>query len=154
MRRIIIAMLAAITAAAGLVAVQITAPSSAGAAVPCVQIYRIYYNSPGSDTGSNASLNGEFISLHNACGTARAMTSWKIKDLANHTYTFGAYSIGGGQYVRVSTGKGTNTATNRYWGSGWYIWNNDKDTASLYNQYGALLDRCSYNNANVSQKYC
>jgi Lamin Tail Domain len=153
MRRIIIAVVAAITAAAGIVAVQLAGPTSAGAA-PCVQIYRIYYNSPGTDTGSNTSLNAEFISLHNTCATARPMTSWKIKDAANHTYPFGTYSIGGGQYVRVHTGKGTNTAADRYWGSGSYIWNNDKDTASLYNQNGTLLDRCSYNNPAASQKYC
>jgi len=39
------------------------------AAVSCVTIYRIYYNSPGTDDGSNGSLNGEWIRLYNTCGT-------------------------------------------------------------------------------------
>jgi hypothetical protein len=87
MRRIVIVIFAAITAAAGLV----TAPMSAGAVPPaCLHIYRIYYNSPGTDTGTNASLNAEFVSLHNACTTTRVMTSWKLKDAANHAFTFGA----------------------------------------------------------------
>jgi Lamin Tail Domain len=156
MRRIIIAVLAAITAAAGLVAVQFSELTSAGAVPPaaCLQIYRIYYNSPGADTGTNASLNAEFVSLHNTCATVRPMTSWKLKDAVNHTFTFGVYSIGGGQYVRIHTGRGTANATDRYWNSRAYIWNNDKDTASLYNQNGTLLDRCSFNNPNASQKYC
>jgi Lamin Tail Domain len=153
MRRIIIAIVAAITAAAGIVAVQLTGSTSAGAA-PCVQIYRIYYNSPGADTGSNASLNAEFISLHNSCATARPMTSWKISDAQNHWFIFGTYSIPGGQYVRVHTGKGTATTTDRYWNRTWYVWNNDRDTASLYDNHGTLLDRCSYNNPAASQKYC
>jgi hypothetical protein len=155
MRRVIIAILVAIAAATGLVAVQFAATTSAGAVPPaCLHIYRIYYNSPGSDTGTNASLNAEFVSLHNACTTSRVMTSWKLKDAANHTFVFGAYTIRGGQYVRIHTGKGGPTATDRYWGQSWYIWNNDKDTASLYDNHGNLLARCSYNNPNASQKYC
>jgi hypothetical protein len=33
--------------------------------------------------------------------------------------------------------------TDRYWGQSWYIWNNDKDTASLYDNHGNLLARWS-----------
>jgi hypothetical protein len=82
------------------------------------------------------------------------MTSWKLKDAAGHTLTFGAHSIGGGQCVRIHTGKGTATATDRYWNRSAYFWNNDKDTASLYNQTNTLLDTCSYNDPNDVQKYC
>jgi len=112
----------------------------------CVGIHRIYYNSPGSDTGSNSSLNAEWIQLRNQCSTSRSLTAAKIKEAAGHTYTFGSYTLGGGKYVKVHTGKGTNTATDRYWGRSGYVWNNDKDTAYLYNRSGTRLGTCSYNN--------
>ena len=127
--------------------------SSASAAF-CVAIYRIYYNSPGTDTGSNYSLNGEWIQLHNRCATGRSLASWKIKDAAGHTYTFGTFRLGGGQYVKVRTGKGTATATNLYQGRSWYVWNNDKDTAYGYNRDGTRIDTCSYNNRYASSVYC
>lgn len=127
---------------------------SSASAAPCVVIYRIYYNSPGSDNGSNSSLNGEWIQLRNRCSTSRALTSWKIKDAVGHTYTFTSYALRAGKYVKVHTGKGTNSATDRYWGRSWYVWNNDKDTAYLYNRNGSLIDKCSYNNRNASSVYC
>ena len=123
------------------------APASAA---PCVRIYRIYYNSPGRDTGSNASLNAEWISLYNSCPTGRNLKAWKVRDAARHTYTFGSYTLGGHGTVRVHTGKGRNTATNRYWGKGWYIWNNNGDTAYLRDRSGTLLDTCSYHDPSES----
>jgi hypothetical protein len=133
----------------------ILSPSQPSAsAASCVGIYRIYYNSPGTDTGSNTSLNGEWIQLRNRCSTSRSLTNAKIKDAAGHTYTFGSYALGGGKYVKVHTGKGSNTATNRYQGRSWYVWNNDKDTGYLYNASGTRLDSCSYNNRSASSVYC
>jgi hypothetical protein len=124
------------------------------AAATCITITRIYYNSPGTDTGSNASLNDEWVRLYNRCATGKALRNWKLKDAAGHTYTFGTYTLRAGRGVRIHTGKGTNTRTDRYWGQGWYIWNNDKDTARLLNGSGTLKDRCSYNNPNASSVYC
>jgi hypothetical protein len=123
-------------------------------AAPCVVIYRIYYNSPGTDRGSNTSLNGEWIQIHNRCSTSRALTNWKIKDAVGHTYTFASYALGGSKYVKLHTGAGTNTATDRYWGRSWYVWNNDKDTAYLYSGSGSLINKCSYNNPSASSHYC
>jgi hypothetical protein len=151
MTKILRSLLVASLLAAGMIAAQSSAPASAAY---CVSIYRIYYNSPGTDTGSNTSLNGEWIQLHNKCSTARSLTNAKIKDYVGHTYTFGSYALGGGKYVKVHTGKGTNTTTDRYQGRSWYVWNNDKDTAYLYNSSGTRLDTCSYNNRYASSIYC
>ena len=153
MSRIIRSILIASLLATG-VAVSYSARSPASAAPPCVVVYRIYYNSPGTDTGSNYSLNAEWIQLRNRCTTGRSLTSWRIRDVAGHTYTFGAFRLGGGQYVKVRTGKGTATATNLYQGRSWYVWNNDKDTAYLYNSNGTLIDTCSYSNRAASSVYC
>ncbi|HEV8529075.1 MAG TPA: hypothetical protein VGS60_16245 [Actinomycetes bacterium] len=38
-------------------------------------------------------------------------------------YKFGTFSLGAGKSVRIHTGTGTNTSTDRYWNSGAYIWN-------------------------------
>jgi hypothetical protein len=46
--------------------------------------------------------------------------------------------------VTIHTGKGTNTQTNRYWGLGGYVWNNDGDRATLKDNNGNVIDRCSY----------
>jgi hypothetical protein len=62
---IVTGALAALTAAGvGLSAM----PAEAASAV---QIYRVSYNSPGSDTGSNSSLNGEWVQLFNTATTSR-----------------------------------------------------------------------------------
>jgi hypothetical protein len=124
------------------------------AAATCVTITRIYYDSPGPDYGSNGSLNAEWVRLHNRCATGKALGGWKLKDAAGHTYTFGTYHLGGGRGVIIHTGRGTNSWTDRYWGQRWYIWNNDKDTARLFNASGTLIDSCSYNNSTASSAYC
>ena len=144
-------LIAGLLAAGILVLPSFQLPASAAS---CVGIHRISYNSPGSDTGSNSSLNAEWIQLRNRCSTARSLTAAKLKDAAGHTYTFGSYTLGGGKYVKVHTGKGTNTATDRHWGRSGYVWNNDKDTAYLYNRSGTRLGTCSYNNKNASSAYC
>ena len=123
-------------------------------AASCVKIYRIYYDSPGTDSGSNTSLNGEWIQLKNICSYNRALAGFKFRDAANHWYTFGTFTLKAYAYVKVHTGSGTNTSTDRYQGRGWYVWNNDKDTAYLYNSSGTLIRTCSYNSTAVDSKYC
>jgi Lamin Tail Domain len=119
-----------------------------------MKINEIYYNSPGSDTGSGTSLNGEWVQLHNTSGATISLTNWTVRDVAGHVYTFGSYSIGPYKYVKVHTGSGTSTATDRYWNMGWYVWNNDADTATLKDGSGTTIGACSYNSTAVSYKLC
>jgi len=116
----------------------------AGAAI---KITKIYFDSPGTDTGSNSSLNAEWIRLKNTGSTGRYLTGWTIRDTSGHVYRFGTYRLRAGYTVTVHTGSGTNTRLNRYWRSDWYIWNNTGDTAKLKNRAGTLIDRCSYSGA-------
>ncbi|MDP8904851.1 MAG: lamin tail domain-containing protein [Chloroflexota bacterium] len=92
--------------------------------------------------------------MRNACSKGKSLSNWRIKDAAGHTYTFGTYTLKAGSYVKIHTGKGSNTATDRYWGRTWYVWNNDKDTAKLLNGSGTLIHSCSYNTSSVSSKTC
>jgi hypothetical protein len=60
-------------------------------------------------------------------------------------YTFGTFSLPAGKSVTLHTGKGSNTSTNLYWGSGNYIWNNTGDTAYLRKAgTSSNTDTCSW----------
>ena len=118
--------------------------TAAQAATSPVVIHEIFYNSPGPDRGSNASLNAEWVQLHNNSGHSVTLTHWTLRDRAGHVYTFGTYTLRAHGSVKIHTGKGSNIPSNRYWGHSWYIWNNDGDGATLRNATGTVLSRCSY----------
>ncbi|KQX53128.1 MULTISPECIES: lamin tail domain-containing protein [unclassified Streptomyces] len=119
-----------------------------------VHLYKIYYDSPGTDRRTNASLNSEYVQIRNTTGAAVNLRGWTVTDAANHKYTFGNYVLGKGKIVTVRTGRGTNTAANVYQNRGAYVWNNDRDTATLRKANGTRVDVCSYNSTRVDYKWC
>jgi Lamin Tail Domain len=110
-------------------------------------------DSPGSDDGSNSSLNKEYFTIKNSSSTTRSLTGYTVRDKANHVYKFGTFSLCAGKSVRVHTGKGTNTSTNRYWGRSWYVWNNTGDKAYLRNPDFVLRDSCEWGDG-PGYKWC
>ncbi|MFF9558402.1 lamin tail domain-containing protein [Streptomyces albus] len=128
-------------------------PSPAQAA-GSVHIYKVYYDSPGSDRGGNSSLNAEYVQIKNSTRSAFQMKGFKLKDSAGHTYTFPSYRISAGKTVKVHTGKGTKSAGHLYQGRKWYVWNNTKDKARLYKPSGKLHDSCAYNSSRKDYKMC
>ncbi|MEU5472065.1 lamin tail domain-containing protein [Streptomyces lydicus] len=140
---------AAVMAAAG--AALLPAPAQAAGSV---HLYKIYYDSPGSDTRSTASLNAEYVQIKNSTSRAVSLTGWTLTDASRHKYTFGSYSLGAGRTVTVHTGRGTNTAAHRYQGRAAYVWNNDRDTATLRRASGSTADSCSYNSTRTDYKMC
>jgi hypothetical protein len=118
-----------------------TAPAAARSAIV---ITEIFYNSPGSDRGGNRSLNAEWVRLHNRSGRALSLTGWTLRDAAGHVFTFGSYRLGAHAHVKIHTGHGRRTRTNRYWNRSWYIWNNTGDKATLRTASGRFRSRCSY----------
>jgi hypothetical protein len=116
--------------------------------------YKIHYDSPGSDRGGNASLNSEYVQIRNTTSQAVNLRGWTLTDASNHRYTFGSFTLGKGKTVTVRTGQATNTTANRYQGRKWYVWNNDKDTATLRKSNGSRVDTCSYNSSRVDYKMC
>ncbi|MCW2916029.1 MAG: hypothetical protein JWN52_4097 [Actinomycetia bacterium] len=141
-------ILIALTSAAGLLGV--ASPAEAASAV---QIYRVYYDSPGSDTGSNSSLNAEYVMLKNTGSSSRSLKGWTLRDKSHHVFTFPAVTLKGKKYVTIHTGRGTRTGTQLYWGSRAYIWNNTGDTAYLRTASGSPADSCSWGRTG-SSKYC
>ncbi|MFF8376243.1 lamin tail domain-containing protein [Streptomyces sp. NPDC015661] len=143
--------LAAVTAAAA--SGILLLPSQAQAA-GSVHLYKIYYDSPGTDNRSNSSLNAEYVQIRNTTGSAVNLRGWTLTDAANHKYTFGNFPLGAGKIVTVRTGRGTNTAANIYQNRAAYVWNNDKDTATLRKSNGSTVDTCAYNSTRVDYKWC
>ncbi|MEU5216389.1 lamin tail domain-containing protein [Streptomyces sp. NPDC020807] len=143
--------LAAVTAAAASGVLLLPSPAQAAGSV---HLYKIYYDSPGSDTRTNYSLNGEWVQIRNTTPYAVNLRGWTLTDAAAHKYTFGSFTLGAGKIVTVRTGKGTNNATSVYQNRAAYVWNNDKDTATLRKASGAWVDGCSYNSTAVDYKWC
>lgn len=121
-----------------------------------IKITKIRYNPPGVDTPiTNSKLNGEWVRLKNTGNRARALGGWRIRDTAGHVHVFPAgYRLGAGRAVKLHTGSGQNSARHHYYQSAAYIWNNDRDRATLKNAAGRTVDRCSYNNSSASSKTC
>jgi hypothetical protein len=123
----------------------VAAPASAAA--PPLRFHGAQYDSPGTDTRSNASRNAEWVSLINSGSSSVNLRGWTVRDAAGHVYKFGSISIPGrGGRLWLHTGSGTTKAPNAHWGSGNYIWNNTGDTAILRNAAGRQIDACSWTN--------
>lgn len=121
--------------------VLVAAPAEAASPL---QFGKINYNAPGSDTSSNTSVNGEYVVIKNVTSTTKCLTNWTVRDVAGHVYRFGTFCLGGYKSVALHTGKGTNSATKRYWGRAWHVWNNTGDTAYLRNGSGTAMDTCKW----------
>jgi hypothetical protein len=72
-----------------------------------LQFRKIQYDSPGSDRGSSASLNAEYVVIKNTASTARSLTGWTVRDAQNYIYTSGKVSLGAGRSHTLNTGEGT-----------------------------------------------
>ncbi|KRV46626.1 hypothetical protein AQ490_12200 [Wenjunlia vitaminophila] len=128
-------------------------PSQAQAA-GSVHLYKVYYDSPGTDRGGNTSINGEYVQIRNTTTRGVSLRGWTVRDNTGYTYTFGTYTLGAGKTVTVRTGRGTNTATTRYWGRSWYVWNNTSDKATLKRSTGTVVDTCAYNSSRYDYRMC
>ncbi|MFJ6013229.1 lamin tail domain-containing protein [Streptomyces sp. NPDC092952] len=144
--------LAAVTALAG--SLLLAAPASAAKHKGGLHLGKIQYDSPGKDNRSNASLNAEWVDIHNNGKTKLQLKGYKLKDNTGYTYTFGSHTVGAGKTVRVHTGKGKNTSGHVYWNRGSYVWNNTGDKARLIKPSAKLLDSCSWTKANKGTKNC
>ncbi|MFD8299497.1 lamin tail domain-containing protein [Streptomyces bauhiniae] len=145
------ATLPALAGAALLTGTLLSTPAQAAGTV---QIHRVYFDSPGKDTRSNSSLNGEWVQLKNTSRSAVSLKGWILKDASNHKYSFPNVTLGAGKYMKVHTGSGRDTASDKYQGRRAYVWNNTSDTATLTKSNGSKVDTCSWTTRNGSDKYC
>lgn len=129
-----------------------TTPSPAQAAGH-IYISRVQYDSPGTDTGSNTSINAEWVRITNSTSSKRTLTGWTLRDTSSHVYKFPTTTLKAGASLRVHTGKGTNTATDKYWKLSYYVWNNTGDKATLKNRAGTVIDTCKWGDGSGTT-YC
>ncbi|KUJ68113.1 hypothetical protein ACZ90_21755 [Streptomyces albus subsp. albus] len=114
----------------------------------------IQYDSPGRDTRSNASLNAEWVNIHNNSRSVIQLKGYKLRDDTGYTYTFGSYKIGAGKTVKVRTGRGSDAAGVVYWGRTNYVWNNTSDKARLIKPNGDLRDSCGWTTRDNGTRNC
>ncbi len=117
-----LALLTALVLAAGVVVS--TTPTSVDA-LSCVRIIGGQFNPPGNDNLA-ANLNGEYVKIKNHCTTTWSLGSWRLSDYGSkHTYVFAStFKLKAGATVYVFSGRGTNTASKRFWGRSYgAVWN-------------------------------
>lgn len=134
---------AVVTGAVGALLDSVLMPATAEAA-SAVRMRAAYYDSPGSDTGSNKSLNAEYIVTKNYGSRAKRLTGWTQRDLDGHVYKFPKFKLRPGRSVKVHTGSGSDTRRHLYWDAEGYVWNNDGERATLKKRNGDRADRCSW----------
>ncbi|MFE4373919.1 lamin tail domain-containing protein [Streptomyces sp. NPDC056835] len=137
---------AALVLAAGALVGAAALPASATghqAPRPSVVLGKIQYDSPGRDTGSNRSLNGEWVEVTNKSRRAVNLDGWPLSDRDGNRYTFDL-RLAGRSTVGVHTGDGRDTRTAVYQDNRSYIWENRGDTATLRNDRGRKVDSESW----------
>ncbi|WP_053010637.1 lamin tail domain-containing protein [Methanosarcina barkeri] len=84
----------------------------------------------------------EYVKVTNKGSKSVNLKGWKIKDKgAKHTYTFYSYTLKSKASVVLRSGKGKNSGSTLYWNKYSFIWNNEGDTAYLYNAHGKLVSK-------------
>jgi hypothetical protein len=57
------------------------------------RIVKVQYDSPGSDSGSNSSLNAEWVKIKNNGSKGKTLDGWSLRDKAGHVYHFGNFKL-------------------------------------------------------------
>lgn len=102
----------------------------------------VFPDAPGND---HANPNGEYVILQNDSAQTLQIGGWTLCDAARHCFRFPVGTmIPGGQGVVLFTGSGSSDGISFFMNSGAAVWNNDGDTASLFDGQGALVGQQTY----------
>jgi len=118
-----------------------TTPTPDSTSTASVEITYVHYDAYGND---NYNLNDEYIVIKNVGDTSVNLESWILKDEAGHTFVLPSIILDPGETVTIYSGSGVNADNELYWGSSRAIWNNDGNTAFLYDANGNLIDTYSW----------
>ena len=114
-----------------------TVPFALGATTTAtnnVYISALYVGAP------HQTPNQEYVQITNSGKNAVNLNGWKITDKGvKHAYIFSSYTLKAKSTVTLRSGLGKNTANTLYWNKNIFIWNNEGDTAYLYNAQGKLV---------------
>ncbi|UPM45315.1 lamin tail domain-containing protein [Halocatena salina] len=107
-----------------------------------LSITEIHADAAGND---NDNLNDEYVVFENTGTDTLDLSGWSVSDDAGHTYMFpSGASLAAGGTVTLHTGSGSDTASDRYWGSSSAIWNNGGDTVTVTDSAGTVMTSQSY----------
>ena len=102
---------------------------------------RIWVNSD-ADGDDGRNVNGEWIRIHNGGTTALSLGGWQVRDSGPIRYTLPATAaVRAGATITVHVGRGTNTATNYYWGLAAPVFENVTGAPTWFGDGGYLFDR-------------
>lgn len=105
--------------------------------LPVVEITALVADAPGDD---QLNLNGEVVVLTNTGEIAVDLTGWSVSDAQGNVFVFEAGPLlQPAGAVELYSGRGPDTATERYWRSDAAIWNNAGDTAELADPAGEVV---------------
>ncbi|MBU2476094.1 lamin tail domain-containing protein, partial [Candidatus Micrarchaeota archaeon] len=104
----------------------------------CIKLEKLEFN-------QNNSIAGEFIEFFNDCNYSIDLNGFYLKDEATNLYFFPEISLKEKSFIRIFSGKGTNSGNELFIGKG-NIWNNDKDQLFLRNEKGILIVYHKYTN--------
>ena len=122
----------------------------AAPAFAAIKIAKIQYDSPGSDTGSNSSLDAEYVVIENTGNSRVNIDRWVLKDRAGHRYTFDSFRLRGGARLRCTRARGTTTGTTSTRTPAPTSGTTTGDTATLTDDNGHRRDRCRYSGGGTS----
>jgi len=94
-------------------------------------------------TSMDCNSKPEIVVIENKGDTSQDLTGWKLEDAGpKYTFNFPAgFSLEPGSLVKLISGEsGDNSNRTIYW-TGRTVWNNDGDTASLFNLLGELASK-------------
>jgi micrococcal nuclease len=105
-----------------------------------LKIVRVEYDPPGDDT---LDLDQEYIAFQVL--VAGSLRGYAVEDESGKHFDFPDRVYQKGQTITLHSGRGTDTATDLYWGvSGSAIWNNDGDTVKVLDPQGHVVESCNY----------
>ena len=99
-------------------------------------------DAPGND---NRNPNGEYVALTSLEAEALAIGGWRLCDAADHCFRFPAGAVlGARETVTVHSGTGRAGRSRYFMGYRRAVWNNNGDTATVYDNRGAIVVVFSY----------
>jgi hypothetical protein len=83
--------------------------------------------------------SGEYVVFRNAGDAPLDLTGYTVTDSDGHTYQFtSGFTLAADATVTLRSGRGINTGSTLYWGSG-PIWNNHGDTVRVLDETGETV---------------
>lgn len=102
----------------------------------------IFADAPGND---HQNPNGEYAMLSNESTSPIDISGWTLCDAARHCFTFPpATTVAAHATIVLYSGRGISDGVRFFMGSSSAVWNNDGDTATLYDASGQMVTRYVY----------